>query len=459
MPEITSAFTLTKNGNNLILSVGGEITVWRPQNVLLTKNTNDTLTLTDTIVSFTMTYTDSLNPVSSSANDFLQKVSKLINDQPPQYSAFGEIMVASSETVIQLEFPYLVNPRLVNTTIANTGTVSVVNSMCTVSSGTTTASTASMESIKVVKYRPGHGVEIKFSGRFTNGGVVGTTQIIGVFNSVNGYGFGFNGISFGILHRIDSVDTWIPQTSWDIDMANDTGVLPTLIYTNLNVFKIAYQWLGAGAITFSIEDAITGYLEKVHIIRFSNTNSTPSLTNPSLPIAMYVDNGATTSDIIVQSASMQAAIQGNIPITGITNAFSNDLSGVNTTLDNVFSIRTVTTFGASPNRVEVILKRISVGTDGNGIVVVDVYRGATLTAPTWVAVDALSSIVETDIVGTAPTGGELLYSVVLGKTDSNTEDVTGLNILLAPGDQVTFGARTQSSTNTVSIAINWIEDF
>jgi len=457
MPTITTAFTLTRNGNHIILNFNGDYVIWKQGNVILTKNNDDTVTLTDTIQSYTMTYTDALNPVTTSANEFLIAISKIINTQQPQFTAFGEQLIAENTPVIQLEFPYLINPRLINSTVVNSGGVTSFDSMAIVTSGTTTGSTAELQSIKVIKYQPGQGVEVKYTSLYTTG-VLGTTQLSGILNDQDGFGFGCNGVSFGIVHRNNSVDEWIYMNNWNVDKADGSGVLPILDPTMLNVFKIDYQWLGAGMITFNIEDSETGFLETVHRIKYANTNIVPSLTNPSLPFTLFVDNGATTSDLIIKSSSIMAATQGKIITnTALSFSFSNTFTGVNTTIDNVFGLQSRATFGARTNRIESILKRISVGTDGNGIVIVEVFQNATTTAPTFNDVETLSSVMQTDIVGTAITGGDLVYTAIFGKTDAGAESVENLNIVIAPGDTLYFGARTTASTNEVTIACTWAE--
>ena len=458
MPEITTAFTLTRNGNHIILSFSGDFVIWKLGNVILTKNTDSTVTLTDQITSYTMTFSDCLNPVTASANAFLIAVSKIINEQSQQFTAFGEQLVAQNTPVIQLEFPNIINPRLLNTTVTNSGGVSSFQSMAIVSSGTSTSSLAELQSIKIIKYRPGQGVEIKYTSLYTTG-VLGTTQFSGIINDDDGFAFGVCGVSYGILHRNDSVDTWIYQEDWNVDKANGSGVLPVAVPTNLNVYRISYQWLGAGLITFEMEDAETGFFEKVHVIKYANNFTVPSLANPSLPFTLSVNNGGTTSDIVIKSASIVAAIQGVIAKdTGLTFAFSNTFTGVNQTIDNVFGLRTKTIFGAGSNHIEARLNRISIGTDGNGICIIEVFQNPSVTSASFVNVDLTSSIMETDIAGTGITGGDLVYSTVIQKAASASEIIETLNIRMAPGDTLYFAARTFAATNDVTIAVNWTEE-
>jgi len=461
MPDITTPFTLTRNGNHIILSFSGDIVIWRQQNVILTKNNDDTVTLTDQVVSYTMSFTDSLNPVASSANDFLIEVSKIINEQPLQYSAFGEISSSELTPIIQLEFPYLINPRLLSSATTGGATIGVVTAMANVSVGPTTASSGLLQSIKTVKYRAGQGIECQFSALYTTG-VASTVQEIGILGITDGFAFGFDGADFGILHRNDGTDTWTATTNWNVDKADNSGVLPVLDPTKLNAYKISFGGYN-GAFSFDIQDPITGFYIPVHRIKYSNANTIPAFGNASLPFCVATNNIGTTETLTINCSSALCSVQGSIfggaQDTALTNAFSNTFTGVNTTIDNVFTLRTKTSFGGSPSKVEVLIKRISIGTDGNGIVIVEVFQNGTLTTPSFVDVDATSSIMETDIVGTSLTGGDLVFSTVVQKADASSQSVVELNIVMAPGDTLSFAARTFASTNDVTIVANWSEDF
>ena len=310
MPNITTPFTLTRNGNHIILSFGGEIVIWRQQNVILTKNNDDTVTLTDQIVSYTMNFSDSLNPVASSANDFLIAVSKIINEQAFSYSSFGENIVASNTPIIQLEFPYLINPRLVSSNITGTGTISVVNSMANVSVGPNTASLGLLQSIKTVKNRSGQSVNCQFSCLYTTG-VASTVQEVGILGVTDGFGFGFDGADFGILHRNNGTDTWTATTSWNIDKADASGVLPVLDPTTLNAYRIGFGGYN-GAFSFSIQDSQTGFFIPVHTIKYTNSNFLPSLGNASLPFCIAANNLGTTSNLTISCAEAVCSIQGTL---------------------------------------------------------------------------------------------------------------------------------------------------
>ncbi len=116
-------------------------------------------------------------------------------------TAFGELSVAEPEPVVQLQFPYGVNPRLVTSITAGSGASTVTNSLLSVSTGATTASDALFRSVLNAKYEPGQGMLARFTAVFQASGTAGTEAVIGYGNEEDGFFFGYNGTSFGILHR------------------------------------------------------------------------------------------------------------------------------------------------------------------------------------------------------------------------------------------------------------------
>ena len=97
---------------------------------------------------------------------------------------------------------------------------------------------------------------------------------------------------------------WTAQTDWNIDKANNTGALPTIDFTKGNVFAIRFQFLGFGAIQYFIEHPTTGQFCLVHINRYANTNTRPSLNDPSMPLCIEAANSGNTSSLTVKSASV-----------------------------------------------------------------------------------------------------------------------------------------------------------
>ncbi len=116
-------------------------------------------------------------------------------------TAFGELAVAEPRPIIQLQFPYSINPRLVTSAASGSGTATITSSLLTVATGTTPASDLMFRSVNDAKYEPGQGTLVRWTSIFQASGTAGTEAISGYGNEEDGFFFGYDGESFGILHR------------------------------------------------------------------------------------------------------------------------------------------------------------------------------------------------------------------------------------------------------------------
>lgn len=81
------------------------------------------------------------------------------------------------------------------------------------STSATINSSSLIETVRRAKYRAGEGLLSRFTAQFTTG-AANSTQLAGMRNAaIDGWFIGYNGTSFGIMYRRNSVDTWIAQSS------------------------------------------------------------------------------------------------------------------------------------------------------------------------------------------------------------------------------------------------------
>lgn len=386
-------------------------------------------------------------------------------DNEVEQSAFGELSVTNMTPVVQELFTYNINSRIWDTTTANSGTVSIVDHMANVGSGTTTASTSKLQSIHRVKYRPGEGVLGRFTALFTSG-VAGTTQLAGVGDDDNGFFFGYNGTSFGIMHRNSAsgskVETWVAQSAWNNDTADGAQVLPTLDPTKGNVYEIKFQFLGYGAILFYVNNVDNGRFHLVHIIKYGNSNTVPSLSNSSVPFQMYAGNGATTSDIVVRSASVLLGVDGPESRLGIRNALSQEVTGIGSTDTAIFTLRNLSTYNSKTNTGKVYINMVNVSAIQNAssrAAIIKLVYGATLGGtPSYSAIDLGESIVEYDVAGTTVSGGNTIFAVAVRADDSANINIDHLDIHIEPGETITLAASTATGTVDIFGCLSWLED-
>ncbi len=382
-------------------------------------------------------------------------------------TAFGEVAVANSTPVAQVLFTYGVNTNTCTTATASGGSISVTNGLASVISGTISGGTASISSRRQMVYRPGQGAIARFTALFTTG-VSNTQQIAGIGDTSNGFFFGYNGTSFGILYRRGPTptDTWIAQTSWNVDKLdgsrnslNPSGM--TLTQTNGNVYQIQYQYLGFGAIVFSVENASSGYFDTVHVIYYANNNVVPSLTNPALPLFYQSICTSGGVSVTIKTASGSLFLQGQQLFLGPKYGLDNIKTGI-TTLTNILTIRNKTTINTITNKSQLRLRNVSVAssstTNNQGTATLQVILNTTLGgSPSYTSVDATNSITEFDVAGTTITGGVVKYNCSIYIKDNMTLDVTDLDIFANPTETLTFACKASISSD-LSVSICWSED-
>lgn len=118
---------------------------------------------------------------------------------PPDTSAFGEQSIAELTPVVQVQFPYNLNTRIVESR-DNNGTASAANNMAQVSTGAAANQSSQLISRATVKYNPGQGGLVRFTAIFT-AGAANSIQYVGIGDVSDGYFFGYNGTAFGVLRR------------------------------------------------------------------------------------------------------------------------------------------------------------------------------------------------------------------------------------------------------------------
>lgn len=168
-----------------------------------------------------------------------------------------------------------------------------------------------------------------------NGIYDGTVSIISINTDITG-----SSITTDLLQAPQLPTTIIyPQSSWNIDTCRDEGSLELNYIKNPsgfrldpmmgNVYRIFFQYLGFGTITFCIEQNETDRIIPVHRIKYQNVNPNPSLKNPSMKLGIgIVTNGTSSEQVgIVETSSMASFLQGRFTPSSIYRSFGYSLVG------------------------------------------------------------------------------------------------------------------------------------
>lgn len=152
---------------------------------------------------------------------------------------FGGITVIEPVQVLELTFiNNFVNLTSVQTCILNGGSITSTKNIGCVSSGTSVNGLTYLQTIKKMRYVPGLGVLIRFSGIFTKP-IVNSTQLIGYMDANDGLAFGYNGLDFGILfkHGGKSESRLLTITSTSTINDNITIILNGISSANISILS------------------------------------------------------------------------------------------------------------------------------------------------------------------------------------------------------------------------------
>jgi hypothetical protein len=379
-------------------------------------------------------------------------------------TSFDELPIAELTPVTQLTFPYNVNTDLVSVTTANDGTVTQGDNMAILQTSSTANGSANVESLTTIPFRAGQGVLTRFSALFTDNAPndANSIQGIGIGDESDGYGFLFVGDDFAIGYRTDGVQVNTLQSTWNIDVMDGTGSASNpsgmlLDPTKGNVYQISYG-SGFGNVNFSIESEETGDMVLVHVLKYGNSNTVPSIYNAVLPLRAEVTNGGDTQNYTMKVASMSGFIEGENKSTGTINAYENSKS-IGGTETSIFSLQNKSTFQSKTNKINAILKSLSVVNDTNGVGTFRIWEDATLGgSPSYTDISTNTSVMAVDVAGTTRTGGKLLWAGAVGKDNGQTIDLTDLNITLRPNKTYTLTSQG-GGTATMAGSLVWVEDF
>ncbi len=398
---------------------------------------------------------------------------------PQDKTAFGEILTGSLTPILQETFPYNVNSRIWTVTTepaTSTTQVTSTNSNAVLTTGTTATGSANITSRRRLRYRAGMGGRCRFTAVWNTDDTKAFTSSIGI-GIVGTEGLFFTRTNAGMFIERKSptpgADLKVAQAGWDDPCdGSDGSNMPEIKFNTGNVFEISYQFLGYGAVNFSIENPETGEFQIVHTLKYANTAIVPFLSNPVLPFSAQITNSATIVNQTLSLASCALFVEGMLKRTGILNSFTNtkaiELKDGNL---NILSIRNnPTLIGATKtNRSQVFPKMLSLAVINgvaNSSATIYLTMNATVTAPTFINLGddgkVLTSIVATDVAGTVVADGQVLLALSMGVNMRQVIYLTDFenDLFLNPSDVLTISATTTSAGTAANVLVSlmFVED-
>ena len=264
---------------------------------------------------------------------------------------------------------------------------------------------------------------------------------------------------------VTTVDTWTPQSSFNIDKLDGTGPSGMIIDpTKFNVYQIDFRWLGAGVITFALEDQTTGTIIYFHKIHYVNQNTTLHMDNPTYRIGYVAADltGGGGTNVIVEGGSMMGAIEGLITPTSYPVACYGERT-TSLSSGNYGHIITVKNDLIDNNKIttrELIIQKISVGATAaaSNPCTVFLYLNPTYSVNLqWDLVR--ESILCSDTDGTITAANFVpLAAFAITSGAPATIDVSDLRIVIPPNNSIGMAIESSGLLQTIQGTITFIED-
>jgi len=244
----------------------------------------------------------------------------------------------------------------------------------------------------------------------------------------------------------------------------------TLDPTKLNIYQIGMRWLGAGVISYAMEDQESGTIVYVHREHYVNQHERPHVDNPSFKIAYITTNTTNTSNVTVRGASMYGAVEGTISQNELTRSwYTSKTNLAKDTTHHLMSIKnSVVTNGLAGanngnyilNAKEAILKSLSVSVQSTDPASVYLFFEPSSFSGTYTYFNIpYCNEVHAVDTGTFNTAVDTpIYAGLLAINGTINIDLSAYRITVPPGSWVSIAIRSTNSVSQATVALVWSED-
>lgn len=386
----------------------------------------------------------------------------------------SECCLSRKTDLLSFNFNYFLLLDKLRVTRVNGGAVSQSDGSLLLSSGTNIAGKVIAKSKSMAHSNAGKVVEVTFSALYTKG-KANSAQWVGIGDENDGFFIGYNGTTFSIVHRLNSADTIIAQSSFNKD------TLPWLTSETLNIFRIKYIWL-TGPIVFQVMKS-NGEFATFHVIERANQATIAALANVHLPFYAESKNSGNNSDMQVKTSLWNAVLHGELVPTRqcivsiedkkITKSliFRDDDKededkgcggggGGTDGFKPLLTLRNKSTISSIPNKGTIRINYFGSSAEDNQPVRFRLVKNATLNTNAYSA-QCDYSIAEVDKTATSYTGGDLVFTNSAGRYDTSKLflKANGFYIDLNSGETLTVAAKTSSNSTDTYASLAWEEYF
>ena len=200
------------------------------------------------------------------------------------------------------------DPNIYTTALTGSSTATITDRLMTLATGVTANSTARIETVVTGQYSASNSNMARFLLKVGNLATTNNIRRWGATTIGDGYFFYLNGTTLGIGYRKNTVETYIPQASFNGDKT-------FILDTNLNAYEIYFTTTKA---YFTINSKLVHTLTATTVPLVANFNLKPAITN-------FNSNGSITN-CTISATAMTLNRFGNL----VTNPFYKNLVGAGT---------------------------------------------------------------------------------------------------------------------------------
>lgn len=263
-----------------------------------------------------------------------------------------------------------------------------------------------------------------------------------------------------------STATFIPQSSWNVDKMDGTGQSRMVLNPQKgNVYQVGFQYLGFGNAYFAIEDSETGRMAPVHMIKNTNSRTTPVLKNPQVTTRAVSTNIGGTSNVTLKTVSMGSFTEGPAKKLDPRYSFSFAYSAVDT--NNVYqpvgAIKINRVYNGLTCFGEIDLLRIGASNTSTAKnLTVSLFKNIPITGtPNFTYLSETSSIISytnlTPGADSITTNGFIpLVTFPVGSNSSNAITFDLDDLVVASGETIIVAIKTTGQV-TGEVSLNWYE--
>lgn len=244
-----------------------------------------------------------------------------VETKTSQTDVFNQLIIGTRNNQLEIDFsgtdPDTIT--LLTVTKTNGGDATNGGGQATFSTGTNTSGEIKAVTNRTVTYHPHAENYAAFTAIFS-AGLANSFQRIGLYSDTNGFFIGYEGTSFGVTKRSNSVDTTTAQASFNVDTLTGqsgskytrNGTPEALDTTKDNLYRIRYGWLGAAPIYWEVLSP-DGEWVTFHIIRHPNTAAVPTIEEPNQPLRVHIKKTtAGATNLTIKTACWAAGTSSDL---------------------------------------------------------------------------------------------------------------------------------------------------